>query len=146
MLDGSQQRWCWWDVLTLVAAVTHLSRGRDGPMLPSKQDEPRIDPRIFCLPLQHGTWSGSNLPKPQSGKIFVLWFCVSCPPALTPPHCRGPQCLWDLSLCCDCGRDMLGTGLLCDLWDEVFAGLGAHSWICCLVRSLPILVSPRQCS
>lgn len=44
-------------------------------------------------------------------------------------------------MCCDGGRAMLGTGLLCDLEGEVFAGLGAHSWIWWLVRSLPILVS-----
>lgn len=115
-----------------MAAVTHLSRGTDGAMLPSKQDEPRIHPRICCLPLQHGTWSGSkdDLPKPQSGKIFVHWFCVSCSPALTPPRCRGPQCLWELSMCCGCGRDMLRTccsvtfGMKCLLGWGLTAGFG----------------------
>lgn len=37
---------------------------------------------------------------------------------------------------------MLGTGLLCDLVDEVFSGLRAGSWMWCLVQSLPIPVSP----
>lgn len=98
--------------------------GREGAMLPPKQDEPSIHPRISCLPVQHGTWAGSkdNLPKLQSGKIFVHWFCVSRSRALTPPHCRGPQCLWELSMCCDCGRDHAGDRQGCSVtfWMKCF--------------------------